>query len=269
MSRHSDTTIPLEPNTFYHIFNRGNKGIKIFYQDRNYPYFLQKYDSILSPYLNTYSYNLIPNHFHLIVKIKSVEDILSSAKNDYTYLSKPLWKLMKTKLENFPIGIFKDFPDFLLLLNQAYPKDRYPFIRFLKLVPPFLKSSIARWLLSDCLKRFFSGYARAINVQEKENGSLFQKNFRRKIIDSETYFTSLIWYIHNNGAHHGLCSDFKDYPWSSYHRVLIERPSKLKKKEVLDWFGGRKEYIDFHKSAKVNWNLLNNVITEEDGLLSF
>ena len=41
------------------------------------------------------------------------------------------------------------------------------------------------------------------------------------------------------------------------------------KKEVLDWFGGREAYIDFYGSAKINWDLLQQVIIEEDGLLSF
>jgi len=269
MSRHADTTIPLESNTFYHIFNRGNKGIKIFYQERNYAYFLQKYASILSPYLDTYSYNLIPNHFHLIVKVKSTDAVLNSALNDYTYVSKSLWTLLIRKIETFPLSLFKNSLDFLELLNLPYPKDRYHFKKFIDLIPTLLKPAVANWIISDCLKRFFSGYSRAINVQEKENGSLFQKNFRRKIIDSETYFTSLIWYIHNNGAHHGLCTDFKDYPWSSYHRILIEKPSKLMKKEVLNWFGGREGYIDFHETAKIDWDLLQHVIIEEDGLLSF
>ena len=42
-------------------------------------------------------------------------------------------------------------------------------------------------------------------------------------------------------------NDFRDWEWSSYNRILMNNPSRLKKKEVLDWFGGSERYIQFHK----------------------
>lgn len=42
---------PLEVNRFYHIYNRGNNGQNIFFEDRNYPYFLQKYAQYVQPYV--------------------------------------------------------------------------------------------------------------------------------------------------------------------------------------------------------------------------
>jgi len=177
MSRHSDTTIPLESNTFYHIFNRGNKGIKIFYQERNYSYFLQKYANILSPYLDTYSYNLIPNHFHLIVKVKSTNDVLSSAMNDYSYVSKSLWTLLQRKLETFPSGLFKDALIFLKLLNQPYPKDRYHFRKFIELTPDLLKPNIANWIISDWI---FLRLCKSYKCTRKRKWKPFPEKFQKE-----------------------------------------------------------------------------------------
>ena len=63
-------TQPIYANTFYHIYNRGNNYEKIFFNDNNYYYFLNKYDKYLSSVVETYAYCLIPNHFHLLIKTK-------------------------------------------------------------------------------------------------------------------------------------------------------------------------------------------------------
>jgi hypothetical protein len=63
---------------FYHIFNRGNNSEKIFFKEKNYNYFLEKYDEYLSSYLNTYAFALIPNHFHFLIKVKTTDSIAAS-----------------------------------------------------------------------------------------------------------------------------------------------------------------------------------------------
>jgi hypothetical protein len=65
---------PLEAGNIYHIFNRGNNSEDIFKEKRNYYYFLEKYEEYCSPVLDTYTYNLLKNHFHLMVRVK--EDVV-------------------------------------------------------------------------------------------------------------------------------------------------------------------------------------------------
>ena len=43
-----------------------------------------------------------------------------------------------------------------------------------------------------------------------------------------------------------MIEDFKNWEWSSYRRILIEKPSKLMKLEVMDWFGNKNYYEEFH-----------------------
>ena len=78
----SETTIPLLPNKYYHLINRGNNKRNIFYQHRNYAYFLSKYAEYMTPYLETYAYCLLPNHFHLLVAVKDLKSILAAAPLD-------------------------------------------------------------------------------------------------------------------------------------------------------------------------------------------
>ncbi len=60
---------PLLSDNYYHIFNRGNNGEKIFYTDENYRFFINKYWVLLSPFVETYAYCLIGNHFHFLIKV--------------------------------------------------------------------------------------------------------------------------------------------------------------------------------------------------------
>ena len=71
-------TEPLQPETFYHVYNRGINGEVIFKEKRNYAYFLQQYDTYISLVSDTYSYCLLNNHFHFLIKTKSESQILQA-----------------------------------------------------------------------------------------------------------------------------------------------------------------------------------------------
>jgi len=66
--------IPLEPGKYYHIYNRGNNKDKIFYQPNDYSVFLRKYRQYMIPYVKTYAYCLLPNHFHFLIRIEEDKD---------------------------------------------------------------------------------------------------------------------------------------------------------------------------------------------------
>jgi putative transposase len=61
---------PLIPGIYYHIFNRGNNRQNLFIEARNYLYFLRCYSKHIEPVADTFCYCLLPNHFHLFVRIK-------------------------------------------------------------------------------------------------------------------------------------------------------------------------------------------------------
>jgi len=63
--------IPLQEGKYYHIYNRGNNGAILFYDDEDYQRFLKKYIRYCYPALDTYAYCLMGNHFHLLVKVRT------------------------------------------------------------------------------------------------------------------------------------------------------------------------------------------------------
>ncbi|PKQ63371.1 hypothetical protein BZG02_08265 [Labilibaculum filiforme] len=67
--------IPLEPDQFYHIYNRGINSCSLFKEAGNYEHFLRLYDKYISPVAKTFAWVLMGNHFHLLVYITKPEGL--------------------------------------------------------------------------------------------------------------------------------------------------------------------------------------------------
>ena len=220
---------PLLPGRFFHIFNRDNNGHNLFYQERNYAYFLRKYFGYLSPVMDTYCYCLLPNHFHILVRVKE-ETVVIGHK------------------EASKAGARDAIPTSV----GAGRRDGVPG-----------QHEAALWV-SELFRRFFLGYSQAIRKQEGRTSSLFQKNFKRLEVDSESYLINLVLYIHANAQLHGLCTDFREYGHSSYDIFSHALETPIRRSEVLEWFGGScPAFVQAHLE-RVNLNLIDPVIIEED-----
>ncbi len=90
-------------------------------------------------------------------------------------------------------------------------------------------------------------YAKAVNNSFNRTGSLFEKPVHRKIVSSDAYFTNLTAYIHRNPQNHGLIDDFRLWPYSSYQTLLSEKPSRLERATLLNWFDGVEGLQEIHQ----------------------
>jgi len=86
----------LVPGSYYHIYNRGINGCRLFREPDNYRYFLDLYDKHISTIADTYAWVLMPNHFHLLVRIRDeveapdrqgFENLDGLEKEPYQYFS--------------------------------------------------------------------------------------------------------------------------------------------------------------------------------------
>jgi len=80
----------IEEGYFYHIYNRGNNGGDIFFDQENYEYFLKLLAKYIIPVADIYCYCLLKNHFHLLVRIKEIADVRNDELS-YKTTKKPLF----------------------------------------------------------------------------------------------------------------------------------------------------------------------------------
>jgi len=75
----------MEPEVCYHVYNRTIQEPLLFKSERNYEYFLNKWDMYFSSYFSTYAFCLIPNHFHFLIKCKTPDsEFMNSVKQENT-----------------------------------------------------------------------------------------------------------------------------------------------------------------------------------------
>lgn len=65
---------PLLSGNYYHFYNRGVNREKIFFKKRNWRFFLQRMRHYFKPeFLDILAYCLMPNHYHMLVYLKTNE----------------------------------------------------------------------------------------------------------------------------------------------------------------------------------------------------
>ncbi|MEP7164774.1 MAG: hypothetical protein ABI741_08770 [Ferruginibacter sp.] len=69
-----------EYDSLYHVYNRTNNKELLFRREENYHYFLNQFTKYISPFADTYAWNLLPNHFHFLIRVKILEKILDHIK---------------------------------------------------------------------------------------------------------------------------------------------------------------------------------------------
>lgn len=72
---------PLLPDTYYHIYNRGNNREKVFFADDDYEFFLAKYRMFIGPFGDTFAYCLLPNQFHFVIRTQLETNKISIVSN--------------------------------------------------------------------------------------------------------------------------------------------------------------------------------------------
>jgi putative transposase len=64
----------LEPDAFYHVYNRGHNRQRIFFSVENYRYFKRKLKKHIASTFPILAYCLMPNHFHLLIENRQPSD---------------------------------------------------------------------------------------------------------------------------------------------------------------------------------------------------
>ena len=199
----------LQPNSSYHIFNHANGFENIFIEDENYRFFLDKYNQYILPIAETYAYCLLPNHFHLVVRIRRRE-------------------VLEEVFRNFKSTNFSKVQNF----GKVEVTD-----------------NMIEYYISKQFANLFSCYTQSFNKVNKRSGSLFLKNFRRELIENKDYFLNAVIYTHRNPVHHAFCDRYTDWSYTSFCEIKERNSQIIEVDKLLRMFGGQESFIDLHEQS--------------------
>ncbi len=205
---------PFLPDTVYHVVHHGNGDDNIFRSRANYIHFLHKYHQYISPIAITYAYCLLPNHFHIGLKIRSLDTL------KYAFATHA--------------GIKK------------YADVEYTSAEIEKNIAAIGDSTIHLDIAKQ-FADFLNAYAKGFNKMYQRRGSLFIESVYREPIKNAQYYANLVRYIHNNPVKHGFVERASDWDYSSIHSYNLLRFNVLEGNEVMDWLGGAEPFWKFHE----------------------
>ena len=96
---------PLLPNHTYHLFSRAVGSEQLFLSPENYQFFLNKLKQHTSTVCSFYFYSLLPNHFHLMVRIHQEEILIQH----FEEVKKKSYESSKHDISDFVMERFSNF----------------------------------------------------------------------------------------------------------------------------------------------------------------
>lgn len=112
--------VPLEAGKVYHIYTHANGNENLFRADENYFYFLKKYTQHIYPVAETFAYCLMPNHLHLMVRVRDKEELFRLSKAEGAL------KLDSSELDmHLQRFVSQQFSNLFNAYTKAYNKKYY------------------------------------------------------------------------------------------------------------------------------------------------
>lgn len=230
----------------YHIFNQGNNRQKIFFTRDNYLFFLTKIKNHILPHADIIAWCLMPNHFHLMIYVHTLEVYVESSDGFTNCDCKGL-----NSSDGFTNCDCED------LQSEAVTKPNsagFTNCDCKDLQSEAVTKPYPKRTLNDSIGILLRSYTRAINKQENMTGSLFRNptqaqclttpqgiapaffntTFGTQInvrIDEKEYPQACFNYIHQNPVKAQLAVRPEDWEFSSYPDYCGARNGKLINKE--------------------------------------
>lgn len=141
----------LKANTYYHVFNHANGFEELFFEEQNYVYFLKKYHKYIDTIADTPVWCLMPNHFHVLIRIKSEEQLLKVFTQFTNYQELEDSKVLSKVFSNF-------FSCYSQSMNKVYRRRGSMFVKSFKkkeIDSPFYLRAIILYIHLNPVKHRF------------------------------------------------------------------------------------------------------------------
>lgn len=204
---------------------------------------------------------LIPGcYYHVFNRGNNRENIFIETRN-FDYFMQQYQKYIVPVAETFAYCLLRNHFHLLICVR----KEEELRIKDLRGFPKPRRSEVMgpEDLVLQAFTNFFNSYAKSINKAYHRTGSLFQKGFHRIPVTSNRQFLALIDYIHRNPQKHGFTDDYCNYPYSSFSALISLKPTYIEREKVLEWFGGREGFLNFHSSMD-EWKQIKSLVPDDD-----
>lgn len=184
-----------------------------------------------------YTSKLLPGHsYHIYSRANGKENIFSTDEN-YKYF------IDKYKQYILPIA---DTYCYCLMPNHFHFIVRFKTEEELILIEKDIKDHSR--FFSKKFQHFLNSYSKSFNKQKGRKGSLFMHPFKRKEINTATYFIKLIHYIHHNPVAAELCKTVYEWKYSSFNAIIQNKKSLVQKDAVLSLFEDLENFLYVHQA---------------------
>jgi len=110
-----DHHIPLYPECSYHVFNRAIGNEKLFRSEENYRFFLANLAKHILPVAGIFTYSLLPNHFHLLIRTRDEKQLIA-------HFERKKKKEFDQNIYSLPEFIMEQFSNWFNSYTKAFNK---------------------------------------------------------------------------------------------------------------------------------------------------
>ncbi len=148
----------------------------------------------------------------------------------------------------------EDYSRFLLTLQNYREKSGYEIYAYCLMdnhVHLLLK--VGNEPLEQIMRRICGSFVYWYNAKYERIGNLFQDRFKSEVVENDSYFLTVLRYIHQNPLKAGIATSIEHYQWSSMGEY-INKPQLVDVGFALGLFGASKgkaveKIIQFCKAA--------------------
>jgi len=200
----------LLPDKIYHLSSVSTEGVLFFSKDQDYLLFLKFYKENLSSILSTISFCLLPNEFHIIIKINSEQELFNYYKqNDF-------------------------FPD---------ESESLESIRKLNHSLALQNFNVFDKHNQKMFTNFFNSFvAESKNQKQLQFNKIAKQGFSKIELSDNVDIVTAITDIHKLPLKTNICTQINQWKYSSYQAILSDKPSNINRDFVLNLFEGKEKF---------------------------
>jgi REP element-mobilizing transposase RayT len=135
----------------------------------------------------------------------------------------------------------EDYSRFILALGKYKEKSGYEIYAYCLMDNHIhLLLKIGKEPLEQIMRRICGSYVYWYNSKYDRIGNLFQDRFKSEVVENDSYFLTVLRYIHQNPLKAGFACSIEQYQWSSMLQYM-ERPKVVDAGFAISLFSGDRE----------------------------